>query len=258
MKRHNINIDTLIDIYILQEWKNSFLQQKDYAVEITASPWSWANKHYLFVCFKNSRIDFDIEYYLPYYDRDEFVDDIKKIEVALLSLGIKVINKIDYSKDVCGKCYVYDKKELLLLYRNEYGDEEYYCSRCVEIKNKNRLYEEACRLEEKKQLERLKEVKNRELLRSKKSVYLFKANDCYKIGIASSIEKRIAALQTGNPYKVACIFHAYHPNAHSIESSLHMVFKHKKAHGEWFLLNEEDIEFCKNTILNSEASAVIR
>ena len=72
-------------------------------------------------------------------------------------------------------------------------------------------------------------------------LYVVKCNEYYKIGVASNVEARLAALQTGNPYELIVKSCFEFDNANSIEQALHQKFSEKQKHGEWFVLNDDDV-----------------
>jgi len=75
-------------------------------------------------------------------------------------------------------------------------------------------------------------------------VYLLESGGYYKIGVTidSSIEKRILALQTGNPLKITLVAKTGTiKTAYNIEKTLHEKFKTKQMRGEWFALEENDV-----------------
>jgi predicted GIY-YIG superfamily endonuclease len=76
------------------------------------------------------------------------------------------------------------------------------------------------------------------------SVYIIKAHgqNAYKIGITTAkISDRIAALQTGCPYKIVYVFHSQVENEQALEAKLHKHFKGQKMQGEWFNLYPEQV-----------------
>lgn len=60
-----------------------------------------------------------------------------------------------------------------------------------------------------------------------------------KIGVATDVEARLAAIQTGCPYPLQII--VSFPGDLEHEAHLHNMFADKQTVGEWFLLNEFDI-----------------
>lgn len=75
------------------------------------------------------------------------------------------------------------------------------------------------------------------------SVYLLKKDDCYKIGFTRNDPKdRIKQLNTGSTSPIDLI-HSYSTKYPSkLESSLHRKFKPKKVFGEWYRLDQNDID----------------
>lgn len=74
-------------------------------------------------------------------------------------------------------------------------------------------------------------------------VYILTSNYLvFKIGVTSGkIEKRIRALQTGNAEKIDLVKSYKTDNYRNIETWLHHKFNEKRLEGEWFQLNETDI-----------------
>lgn len=83
------------------------------------------------------------------------------------------------------------------------------------------------------------------------SVYLLKSAGYYKVGVTldSSIQRRIAQLQIGNPFTIELVAKTgtIH-NAYGIEKSLHSKFKDNRVRGEWFSLSDEELEVVLNTL----------
>jgi predicted GIY-YIG superfamily endonuclease len=77
-------------------------------------------------------------------------------------------------------------------------------------------------------------------------VYLMKdlRNNCFKIGISNEPVRRERTLQSEQPKMqlVAAKKYVNRKIALSIEKALHETYKHKRKRGEWFLLDEEDIQ----------------
>lgn len=83
-------------------------------------------------------------------------------------------------------------------------------------------------------------------------VYVLQNGDTnqYKIGITNNLNKRMAQLQTGCPgeLKIIKVFHTdKRYQARGLEMALHHKFetegKRIRLGGEWFTLNQEDINF---------------
>jgi hypothetical protein len=71
-------------------------------------------------------------------------------------------------------------------------------------------------------------------------LYVIQCQGYSKIGIANSVEARMAQLQTGNPYPLLLTDCYEFPNAGPIEQSLHQRFAAKSHALEWFNLGSED------------------
>lgn len=76
-------------------------------------------------------------------------------------------------------------------------------------------------------------------------VYLIKAGKrkgvAVKIGIAGDVHKRLAELQTGNPYELRCVGTIPFDNkeqAYEMEQFLHHVYANRRLQGEWFAIND--------------------
>lgn len=77
-------------------------------------------------------------------------------------------------------------------------------------------------------------------------VYVVRANKYYKIGFTINLQNRFKHLQTSSPIeleKIAVLERDDKQQAMLQERKLHEIFKKKRHHGEWFLLDENDIEF---------------
>jgi hypothetical protein len=98
-------------------------------------------------------------------------------------------------------------------------------------------------------VERIERLENR--VNITPSIYLVKCNDFYKIGITYNVETRISCLGVGNPYPLELIYSKKLHTAEQVESFLHNKYKEKNIKGEWFLLNEVDIEEIKNFVETS-------
>ena len=62
----------------------------------------------------------------------------------------------------------------------------------------------------------------------------------YKIGKSINIPRRLQSIQTSGKLKIICILEK------DIEKELHLKYKDKRKYGEWFELNNCDIEYIKN------------
>jgi len=83
-------------------------------------------------------------------------------------------------------------------------------------------------------------------MKSSNYVYLIECGEMfYKIGIATSVRKRLSGIKTGNPFPISLITKSKIKNAHEIEQTIHKKLKKRKVTGEWFKLSPaEVIEIC--------------
>jgi len=72
-------------------------------------------------------------------------------------------------------------------------------------------------------------------------VYLFKANNRYKIGMTSNLKKRFINVQAHCPYLLELVWTFKTKDHKKIEKSLHDIYKNKRIHFEWFLLSDDDV-----------------
>lgn len=86
--------------------------------------------------------------------------------------------------------------------------------------------------------------------KDRSSVYLLESAGYYKIGVTLdiSIDKRITALQGGNPYVISLVAKTGTiSNAYEIETMLHKKFESNNVRGEWFTLTKEELDFVHET-----------
>ena len=79
-------------------------------------------------------------------------------------------------------------------------------------------------------------------------VYFFKAGDAIKVGFASDVNRRLVAIQVGNPSKVE-LLHTISMSdvkAREIESQIHILFRKTHLNGEWFQANQFMIDFIRH------------
>lgn len=71
--------------------------------------------------------------------------------------------------------------------------------------------------------------------------------NCYKIGVTRNLaQNRLKQLQTGNSSKLHMVTNIYCEYPFRLETMLHNKFSHKRANGEWFYLEQDDISNFKN------------
>lgn len=84
------------------------------------------------------------------------------------------------------------------------------------------------------------------------SVYLMfnPLNNTYKIGKANDVYKRLRTFQTGTPDIQLVTYKTYasEKQAFQMENMLHRQYEDSNYKKEWFNLNEEDVEFIKQTL----------
>jgi len=73
-------------------------------------------------------------------------------------------------------------------------------------------------------------------------VYLLKSGGLYKIGRAENFKQRLGFYKTENPFNVEVIAQFYVEDSIKTERLLLDTFKNKKVKGEWFNLNDKDIQ----------------
>jgi len=65
----------------------------------------------------------------------------------------------------------------------------------------------------------------------------------YKIGISKNVVSRLNTLQTGNPEKLSLISFFPSINTYNQEQELHNHYSEKRVAGEWFVLEQHDINY---------------
>lgn len=79
------------------------------------------------------------------------------------------------------------------------------------------------------------------------SVYLVELNGTryYKIGCSTNVSRRMKEFSCLFPEKADLICSITTDDMYTLESELHERFKDKRTNGEWFLLDDEDVEYIK-------------
>jgi len=85
-------------------------------------------------------------------------------------------------------------------------------------------------------------------------VYLFTDGEHYKIGYTKDIKKRLSSINTGNAKNIEIV--DYIIGSKSIEKKLHKKFDHLKIKGEWFLKDNEILEYFKSTYGNGQSNNI--
>ena len=79
------------------------------------------------------------------------------------------------------------------------------------------------------------------------TLYVLHCNGVYKIGITTTtVTRRVKSLQTGNAYKITRYWSKKCSNYVQMEKYFHRKFAKKRLLGEWFALDDNDLEFIKN------------
>jgi predicted XRE-type DNA-binding protein len=73
-----------------------------------------------------------------------------------------------------------------------------------------------------------------------------RSNGLFKIGRTLDITKRISSLNCGSPDPLKLVHSILSDDPVSAESIIHKKFSAKRTKGEWFALNETDIQFLKS------------
>lgn len=70
------------------------------------------------------------------------------------------------------------------------------------------------------------------------TLYALRCGDYVKIGVTSNLDRRLAALQVGNPYPITVVFTT--DNEQGLEEFYHTLYAERHTRGEWFHFPEED------------------
>lgn len=82
-------------------------------------------------------------------------------------------------------------------------------------------------------------------------IYIIRCNEFYKIGCSrDGADKRLKAMQTGNPYELELIFQCEVTDFMQAEAALHAYFKDNRVRGEWYRLTAEQVNNMKQVALN--------
>ncbi|HML22117.1 MAG TPA: GIY-YIG nuclease family protein [Aggregatilinea sp.] len=76
------------------------------------------------------------------------------------------------------------------------------------------------------------------------TLYLLQAGELFKIGITTrTVEERAKEIASPNGHSITIVYSAWFSDARRMEMVFHQFFSKKLVVGEWFRLEEEDIEF---------------
>ena len=73
-------------------------------------------------------------------------------------------------------------------------------------------------------------------------VYLLKGGEYYKIGLSKNADRRIEEISPKLPFETELICTITTEDMYELEAFLHEMFADKRANGEWFELDEADVE----------------
>ncbi len=77
-------------------------------------------------------------------------------------------------------------------------------------------------------------------------VYLIRSGTLYKLGITTDLDKRIAQLNTGLPLGAELLWSVHTAIPKKFETDLHAYFADKRTNGEWFDLEQADIDYIRS------------
>lgn len=78
-----------------------------------------------------------------------------------------------------------------------------------------------------------------------KLVYLIQSGPLYKIGVSVNPKSRLMSLSTASPNPLRLVWSKKYDDAYAVEKELHDQFNSKRINGEWFRLDEKDVETIK-------------
>lgn len=79
-------------------------------------------------------------------------------------------------------------------------------------------------------------------------VYIFRCKEFYKIGRCFSVPNRLSMMQVGCPFPIEEIYSRKVQNPVLLEKKLHKLFSNKHHRGEWFILDDYDLQEAVNVI----------
>lgn len=86
--------------------------------------------------------------------------------------------------------------------------------------------------------------------KSSPKVYVVQCGKDYKIGYTTKrAYTRLDSMQAGNPAQMRLVLTINTPKPKEYEAILHRHYAHKKVRGEWFELDEQDLEDIKMSAL---------
>jgi len=76
-------------------------------------------------------------------------------------------------------------------------------------------------------------------------VYLLKGGNYHKIGLSKDTDRRMEEILPKLPFETELVCTIATEDMYGLESRLHEQFADKRANGEWFKLNEADVEYIR-------------
>jgi hypothetical protein len=77
------------------------------------------------------------------------------------------------------------------------------------------------------------------------NVYLLRAGPYYKIGVSTQVDERIKQLSTLPPFDIELLHTLPTDDMYKLEKQLHERYADKRKNGEWFELDQDDVEYIK-------------
>ena len=77
-------------------------------------------------------------------------------------------------------------------------------------------------------------------------VYVLECRGYYKIGFSNDPRKRCKKLGTGSPVPIRVVYKLRTPFYREIEQTIHTRLHGKRRRGEWFLLDESDLDYIRD------------
>lgn len=156
----------------------------------------------------------------------------------------EVPKSIFFPIDLYAYCPLCGKKMLTDEERMEKATEEMYkVARSLTVKDIEKIKQERAEEEKNKGWAYIPTAEKKPVEQNG-YVYVIKMENSYKIGISKTPKSRLQAF-TSLPYKVDTIMVEKVIGYDKREKELHEHFADKRVRGEWFELNEEDIEYIK-------------
>jgi len=79
-------------------------------------------------------------------------------------------------------------------------------------------------------------------------VYILQCGPYYKIGASAKVGQRISQLSALPPFDIELIHTIPTDDMYGLESELHTQFSDKRKRGEWFELDDSDVEYIKGLV----------